>query len=165
MTAGGNLLEYNGKTSTETASLETIKIHLNSTISTKNAKYVAADIGNFYTNSKLDSPEYMRIHLSLIPQEIIEEYNAMEFVDIDGYVYVEITGAMYGLAQSGRIANQDLQKHLAKYGYYPARQTPGLWKHRTRKISFTLVVDDFGIKYTNKNDIDHLINAIKKNTQ
>ena len=63
----------------------------------------------------------MRIHLSLIPQEIIEEYNAMEFVDIDGYVYV----AMYGLAQSGRIANQDLQKHLAKCGYYPARQTPG----------------------------------------
>ena len=77
MTAGGNLLEYNGKTSTETASLETIKIHLNSTISTKNAKYVAADIGKFYTNSKLDSPEYMRIHLSLIPQEIIKEYKAM----------------------------------------------------------------------------------------
>ena len=109
MTAGGNLLEYNGKISTETASLETIKIHLNSTISTKNAKYTAADIGNFYTNSKLDSPEYMRIHLSLIPQEIIEEYKAMEFVDINGYVYCEITGAMYGLAQSGRIANQDLQ--------------------------------------------------------
>ena len=104
----------------------------------------------------------MRIHLSLIPQEIIEEYNAMEFVDIDGYVYVEITGAMYRLAQSGRIANQDLQIHLAKYGYYPARRTPGLWKHKTRKINFTLVVDDFGIKYTNKNDIDHLINAIKE---
>ena len=51
MTIGGNLLEYEGKTSTETASLETIKIHLNSTISTKNAKYAAADIGNFYTNS------------------------------------------------------------------------------------------------------------------
>ena len=104
----------------------------------------------------------MRIHLSLIPQEIIDEYKAMEYVDIDGYVYCEITGAMYGLAQSGRIANQDLQKHLAQYGYYPARRTPGLWKHRTRKINFTLVVDDFGIKYTNKNDIDHLIDAIKE---
>ena len=126
MTVGSNLLEYDGKTSTETASLETIKIHLNSTISTKNAKYAAADIGNFYTNSKLDTPEYMRIHLSLIPQEIINKYKAMEYVDIDGYVYCEITGAMYGLAQSGRIANQDLQKHLAKYGYYPTKRTPGL---------------------------------------
>ena len=133
MTAGGNLLEYNGKISTETASLETIKIHLNSTISTKNPKYAAADIGNFYTNSKFDSPEYMRIHHSLIPQEIIKEYKAMEFVDIDGYAYCEITGALYGLAQSGRIANQDLQKHLAKYGYYPTQRTLGLWKHKTRK--------------------------------
>ena len=94
MTIGGNHLQYNGKTSTEIAGLETIKIYLNSTISTKNAKYAAVDIGNFYTNSKLDSPEYMRTHLSLIPQEIIEEYEAMKFFDIDGYVYVEVTGAM-----------------------------------------------------------------------
>ena len=79
----------------------------------------------------------------MIPQEIINKYDVMKLVAIDGYVYVEITGAMYGLAQSGRIANQDLQKHLAKYEYYPSRRTPGLWKHRTRKINFTLVVDDF----------------------
>ena len=91
----GNLLEYKGNTSTKSASLETIKIHLNSTISTKDAKYAAADIGNFYTNSKLDTPEYMNIHISLIPQEIIDEYEAMKFVDTDGYVHVEITGAMY----------------------------------------------------------------------
>ena len=61
MTIGGHL-QYDGKTSTKTAGLETIKIHLNSTISTKNAKYVAADIGKFYTNSELDLLEYMRIH-------------------------------------------------------------------------------------------------------
>ena len=73
LTVGGNLLEYEGKTSTESASLETIKIHLNSTISTKDAKYAAADIGNFYTNSKLDTPEYMKIHISMIPQEIIDK--------------------------------------------------------------------------------------------
>ena len=117
MTVGGNHLQYNGKTSTELAGLETIKIHLNSTISTKNAKYAATDIRNFYTNSKLDLPEYIRIHLSLIPQEIIEEYDAMKFVDINGYVYVEVTGVMYGLAQSGRIANQDLQLPFTRPAY------------------------------------------------
>ena len=87
----------------------------------------------------------------------------MIFVDIDGYMYVAVTGAMYGLTQSGRIENQDLQKHLAKYGYYPTRRTPGLWKQRIWKINFTLVVDDFWIKYTNKDDIDHLFVAIKDN--
>ena len=89
-------------------------------------KYAAADFGNLYTNSKLDIPEYMKIHISLIPQEIIEEYKAMNFFDNDVYTYVEVTGAKYGLAQSGRIANQDLQKHLAKYGYYSTKCTPGL---------------------------------------
>ena len=98
MTIGRNHLQYDRKTSTGTAGLETIKIHLNSTISTKNAKYAVVDIGNFYTNSKLDSSEYMIIHISLIPQEMIEEHNSLKFVDIDGYVYVEVTGAMYGLA-------------------------------------------------------------------
>ena len=80
LTVGGDRLEYNGKTSTKTAGLETIKIHLNSTISTKDAKYAAADIGNFYTNSKLESSEYMRIHLSQIPKEIIDEYEVMQYV-------------------------------------------------------------------------------------
>ena len=103
----------------------------------------------------------MQIHLSLIPQEIIDKYEAMKFVDEDGYVYVEVTGAMYGLAQSGQIANQDLQKHLAKCRYYPTKRTHGLCKHQTKPISFTLVVNDFGIKHTNKDDIDHLFKAIK----
>ena len=39
----------------------------------------------------------------------------------------------------------------------------GLWRHVTRPISFTLVVDDFGIKYTNKEDVDHLIKCLKEN--
>ena len=103
----------------------------------------------------------MRIHLSQIPQKIIDEYDVMKYVEADGYVYVEITVAMYGLSASGYIANQDLRKHLAKYDYYPTKRTPGLWKHQTRLISFTLVVDDFGIKYTNKDDINHLFKAIK----
>ena len=51
---------------------------------------------------------------------------------------------------------------MAKYNYYPTKRTTGLLKHRTRPISSTLVVDDFGIMYTNKDDIDHLFQAIKE---
>lgn len=68
LTVGGDRLKYDGNTSTETEELETIHIHLNSTISTKDAKYVVADIGNLYTQSKLKTSEYMIIHLSLIPK-------------------------------------------------------------------------------------------------
>ena len=32
-------------------------------------------------------------------------------------------------------------------GTTKANYVPGLWKHDTRPIQFTLVVDDFGVKY------------------
>jgi hypothetical protein len=67
---------------------------------------------------------------------------------------------MYGLKQAGLLANQLLQTHLAPFGYYPARHTPGLWLHKTRPISFTLVVDDFTVKYVGKQNAEHLRNAL-----
>ena len=71
----------------------------------------------------------MRIHLSQIPQEIIDGYDVIKYLEADGYLYVEVTGAMYRLSASGYIANKNLQKHLAKYNYCPTKRTPGLWKH------------------------------------
>ncbi len=38
-----------------------------------------------------------------------------------------------------------------------------MWFHKTCPITFILVVDDFGVKYVNKDDVDHLIASIKKN--
>ena len=69
---------------------------------------------------------------------------------------------MYGLPQAGILANKLLKQRLAKYGYYEVAHTPGLWKHLSRPISFTLVVDDFGIKYVGKEHADHLLNALKQ---
>jgi hypothetical protein len=46
--------------------------------------------------------------------------------------------------------------------YYEGMHTPGLWMHITHPISFTLVVDNFGVKYTRQKDIDHLIGCIKE---
>ena len=68
---------------------------------------------------------------------------------------------MYGLKQAGIIANDDLIEYLKEFGYYPSRKRPGLWLHKTRRISFTLVVDDLGVKYIDKADAGHLFSAIK----
>ena len=48
-----------------------------------------------------------------------------------------------------------------KYDYYPTKRAPGLWKHQTRPISFTRLVEHFGIKYINKDDTNHLFKEIK----
>jgi hypothetical protein len=60
-----------------------------------------------------------------------------------------------------KLTNQQLTTHLAKYGYTPTAHTPGLWRHEQRPITFSLVVDDFGIKYVNKDDVDHLLKALR----
>jgi hypothetical protein len=50
----------------------------------------------------------------------------------------------------------------AMFGYYEVTHTPGLWKHISRAVQFTLVVDDFGIKYVGKEHADHLLNALQE---
>ncbi len=67
-----------------------------------------------------------------------------------------------GLPQAGIVAQELLQERLVKVGYHQSKIIPGLWTHKTRNISFTLVVDDFAIKYTKLEDAQHLIDALKK---
>ena len=40
-------------------------------------------------------------------------------------------------------------------------QPPGIWRYNSRKKTFTICVDDFGIQYLSKADADHLIDAIQ----
>ena len=81
--------------------------------------------------------------------------------DGQGWIYIEITKGMYGLKQAGIIANLELQKHMAKYGYRPVKHTPGLWTHDIRPTTFTLVVDDFLVDYQSQDDAKHLIKALE----
>lgn len=55
-----------------------------------------------------------------------------------------------------------MSKVLGKVGYHQSKHTPGLWLHVSRDILFTLVVDAFGVKYTNKKHVLHLKAVIKK---
>ena len=99
----------------------------------------------------------MKLQLHIIPQEIINEYSLHDLVDKDGWVYLKMVKAMYGLKKAGIIANMELTKLLNKFGYYPVQHTPGLWGHKTRATIFTLVVDNFAIRYATHQDVDHLL--------
>jgi hypothetical protein len=117
------------------------------------------DIKNFYYGTPMARYEYMKLPIKLIPEDIINHYN-LRALDSDGYIYMEIRKGMPGLKQAGRIANDRLQKHLAQFGYAPVPRTPSLWTHASRPVTFSLVVDDFGVKYTDKKDAEHLIHSL-----
>jgi hypothetical protein len=120
------------------------------------------DVKNFYLNTPMGRYEYVKIKIEDIPEEIIVEYNLRDKVTPDGYVYVEIRKGMYGLPQAGILAQQLLEERLNAHGYSQSKAVPGLWTHKTRPISFTLVVDDFGVKYVGREHAMHLINILKE---
>ena len=68
---------------------------------------------------------------------------------------------MYGIYQELRISHNAHLKSLKLYVYHPSSTHPGLWKHNSRTIKFTLVVDDFGVKYSRKEHTLHLKNTGK----
>lgn len=70
---------------------------------------------------------------------------------------------MYGLPQAGILADKLLQSKLAAHGYRPVPVTPGLRKHDTRDLYFAMVVDDFGVKYTRREDVQqHLMTTLQE---
>jgi hypothetical protein len=87
---GGNLINYPDDVGTPTATLLLIKIFLNSVISTKGAKFANADLANFYLMTPLKRPEYAKIKLTDIPEEVIKEYKLHEYVTPAGWVYIKV---------------------------------------------------------------------------
>jgi hypothetical protein len=83
-------------------------------------------------------------------------------VDADGNFLCKVQRRMYNLPQANIIAQNLLTKRLHKAGYQQSKITPGYWYHNWCPISFTLVVDDFGVKYINKEDIEHLASILKQ---
>ena len=107
ITVGGNLIHYPYDKSQPTADLPTIKLHINSTISTPNAKYACLDIKNMYLMSIMDDAEYMFIEAALIPQEFLDAYNLNNKIH-NSKVYMKIKRGMYGLPQAGKLAYDKL---------------------------------------------------------
>ena len=100
---------------------------------------MCCDVKNFYLGTPMSRYEYIKIPISIIPEEIIAEYN-LRSIAHNGFVYWEIRKGMYGLPQAGILANKLLQERLEPHGYYPCRHTPGLWRHKWQPILFSLVV-------------------------
>jgi hypothetical protein len=139
------------------------KIHINSTISDahKGARHFGLSVKNYYLGTPVTYYQYLRVPPSVIPQEVWDDTRYTIPTADDGYVYLEIRRGMYGLKEAGISAFNQLVKNLEPAGYEPMPFTPGLWRHRTKRTTFVLCVDYFGVKYFTQADAQHLIDAIQ----
>jgi hypothetical protein len=97
--------QYPGDVSIGTPEMETIKMLLNSVVSTPGAAFCSADVTNFYLNTPMDWEEYVQVHISLISNEIIHEHRLHKLLNSKGHVLGCVQKWMYVLPQAGMLAN------------------------------------------------------------
>jgi len=98
-TIGGDRVNYPGEVSARTAEMEVVKLLLNSVLNTAGAKWMTADITDYYLNTPLERKEYLRIQRKFLPEEVIKEFGFDKYM-INGSVLFEVNKGMYGLPQA-----------------------------------------------------------------
>jgi hypothetical protein len=131
-------------------------------ISTPGARFFTIDIMNFYLCTPMTRYKYMQLKLSNMPEDVITHYHLLDIATPDGYVYCKICQGMYGLPQARIIAQELLAKRMKEHGYTQSETTPGLWTHEWHPITFSLVVDNFRVKYIREEHAQHLLQMVQK---
>ena len=72
LTVGGGGFNYTGDCGTPTVEFTTVKLLLNSIVSTLNAKFMTIDINDFYLNTPMARSEYMRLKIGDLPKSVVQ---------------------------------------------------------------------------------------------
>jgi hypothetical protein len=87
LTVGEDRINFEGDCSTPTANLLTVKLLLNSIVSTPGAIFLGLDLKDFYLNTPMDRPEYLKMKLANFLDEVIAHYNLKEKDTKDGFIF------------------------------------------------------------------------------
>jgi hypothetical protein len=159
---GGDRVHYPFDAGTPTTDLLTIRLLINSVISTPRARFFMMDIKNFYLCTPMTRYEYMQLKLSDMSEEVIAHYHLLDIASLNRYVYCKIHQGMYKLPQVGIITQELLAKRLKEHGYNQSKTLPGLWTHEWHPITFSLIIDAFRVKYIGEEYAQHLIQVVQK---
>ena len=159
-TAGGDRLECPCSCATPTASVTLVKCHLNAVVS-ENAHFGTLDITDHHLGADVptDDAQPLKTHLDNCPSSLLGELGLSPFLQTDRhdktFVCADVVKTVPGLKNSGLLSQNRLIRHLSTCGCHQTA-TPTLFRHANGGISFTLAVDDFGVKCTALSDYNHL---------
>jgi hypothetical protein len=161
-TAGGDRLESSVPPSTLVASLPCVNILFNSVVSS-DASFGSIDLTDFYLESPLATHQFIKIYTNIFSPQVLSRLSLLPFLQKDKagkpYILFRIEKTMYGLKEAGKLSNLRLVSLLQTFQFHQTN-TPGLFRHSTRPITFVLVVDDFGVKYHHPSDFAFLVSCL-----
>ena len=104
---------------------------INSTISgaEKGAKFMSADIKDYFLAMPMAQPEYTKVQYKHILEDIRSRYNLHTKVTTNNYIHIRIRKGVYGLKKAAILAYENFKRSLLPFGYAPVIDTVGVWKH------------------------------------
>jgi hypothetical protein len=148
-----------------TAPMEAIKILIASTVSDQ-AKHptvgaMVVDVKDAYLHSVLAEPCYMRIRLDQLAPATVEKYG-LEALAKNGSVLHKVVKGIYGHPEAGRLWQETLIREcLTPAGFKALPSSPCLFANKDKTVVFSLVVDDFFIKYRSRLEAEPLLTALR----
>jgi hypothetical protein len=94
-TIGGDRINHTGPVSARTAKIEVVRALLCSTLADD-----ADFITDYYLNTPLERPEFMRMTRKQVSPAIIAEYGYEDYF-VNNMLYFQVNKGMYGLPQAG----------------------------------------------------------------
>ena len=86
--------------------------------------------------------------LVITPTEFAQSCS-LDAIVTNSNILAEFRKGTHGLKQAGKISFEDLKQYLKSHGCSPENHMPSLQKYLNSGLTFTLIVDKFGIKHTN----------------
>ncbi len=142
------------------ATLPTVNALFHSIVST-HSFMAAIDIVDYYLGAILPSPESVRIDVSSISLPTLTKLGLLPFLRHSHgkpFLFCDVLKTVPGLLQSGLLSQLRLVSLLTQHGYSET-STPMLFRHHTHSTAFSLVVDDFLVRYSHPSELDHLVSC------
>jgi len=159
MVFGGHMQEENPIWTSRNTDMAAKKLFLNKVVS-EGLKFMTLDIKDFYLAEMnvLDEPEYM-----VVKEKILTEKYKLKYRDMikNGMLLLRLKRPIYGMKQAGYISQRNLIKVLETEGYTET-DYHCIYTNRAKSVTFVTHVDDFGVGYRNKKDVERLIEVLQK---
>jgi hypothetical protein len=162
-TIGGDRIEVGYDVGTNTAALPTVNALFHSIVSTHSCM-ATIDIVDYYLGALLPSPESVRIDVSSISLPTLTKLGLLPFLRHSHgkpFFFCDVLklSLVFPNLQSGLLSQLRLISLLTQHGFSET-STPMLFRHHTHSTAFTLVVDDFLVRYSHPSELDHLVSCL-----
>ncbi len=159
-TIGGDKIDVDYEVGTNTAALPTVNALFHYIVST-HSLMATIDIVDYYLGAILPSPESVRIDVSCISLPTLTKLGLLPFLRHSHgkpFLFCDVLKTVPGLPQSGLLSQLRLVALLTQHGY--SNIPPPFFRHHTHSTAFSLVVDDFLVRYSHPSELDHLVSCL-----